>query len=93
MWAIHISLQAQHRRAVCNLKHNKRTQQPHHSQITAWALEDLNEKWRTHYCKVMNSYVNLYICHVHTSADLNVKNQYGITSLEAFMYGIQKNTL
>ncbi len=46
MWAIHISLQAQHRRAVCNLKHNLRTQQPHHSPITAWVLDDLNEKFK-----------------------------------------------
>lgn len=37
--------------------------------------------------------VSVYVALPLMSADLNVKNQYGITSLEAFMYGIQKNTL
>lgn len=37
--------------------------------------------------------VSVYVALPLMSADLNVKNPYGITSFEAFMYGIQKNTL
>lgn len=37
--------------------------------------------------------VSVYVALPLMSADLNVKNPYGITSFEAFMYGIQKKYL